>query len=456
MGYLRDTIVALSTPPGEGGVGVIRLSGPHSLTFARRLVPLFDTGGVQSHRAIHGILIHPDRGERVDDVLLLPMLAPRSYTGEDVVEIHCHGGPLIVRTIISLLLCLGARPAEPGEFTRRAFLNGRIDLLQAEGVIDLITARSDLLLTVANREESGLLSARLRQISESLRDTLSLLEATIDFPDEESEFPLDDLEAALHDLVSRLDRLIHDSRRLHTLRKGVSLVIVGRPNVGKSRLLNTLLGRERAIVTDIPGTTRDTIEEQLLFGDLPVTLVDTAGVRETTDPVELLGIDRTRAAMAQADLTLLLLDGSVPLTDDDRRLITLVATNPHMIILTKSDLPLRLDLTELPESSPIHPLSSLTGDGVDVFVHAVQQLFLGGDFSDLRSIVAVSHLHQIDALSRCRDSLSRGADQLTSGAPLECIAADLRDSLSHLGEITGETTPDQLLDRIFSRFCIGK
>lgn len=457
MGYRRDTIVALSTPAGQGGIAVIRLSGPDSLPLARLLVPSLDRGGVQSHRAIHGVVVDPDRGDRIDDVLILPMLAPRSYTGEDTVEIHCHGGPLITRSIISLLCSLGARSSEPGEFTRRAFLNGRMDLLQAEGVIDLITARSELSLRVASREESGVLSSLLRELTDQLRDILSLVEALIDFPEDEPDsLSLDHVTSSLTHFLDRADRLIADSRRLVTIQNGVRIVIVGRPNVGKSSLLNMLLGRDRAIVTEIPGTTRDTIEEEVLFGDLPVHLVDTAGFRDTTDPVELLGIDRTRSALDSSDLVLFLLDGSTPLTEDDRRLWSLVSGLPTLVLLTKSDLPRILDPTPLIGSAPLLPISSRTGEGGDLLISRVQEMVVGGDVSDLRSLVAMSHVHQIDSLSRCRHAVHRAFDQIHAHAPLECVAADLRDALSHLGEITGETTPDQLLDRIFSRFCIGK
>lgn len=457
MSYRRDTIVALATPPGTGGVAVIRVSGPDSLPIARRLFPAVDRGGIVSRRLIHGEIVDPLTRFVIDDGCLVFMMAPASYTGEDVVEFQTHGGQLIVRRVIESVLSLGARPAEPGEFTRRAFLNGRIDLLQAEGVIDLITARTDAALALARSQEGGELSRRLHSLAGTLGHLLALVEAYIDFPDEEpSRIHAAEIATLTDRFLDDSQTLLCDSRTALLLREGVTVALAGRPNVGKSSLLNHLLGSDRAIVTDLPGTTRDTIEETVLFGPLPVRLVDTAGIRESSDPVERLGVERSRRALSEADLVILLLDRSVPLTDDDLRLLETVSPAPHRIVLTKADLPPRISMELLPADPPPISLSVRTGEGIETLREAVETHFLGLDGSVRRSLAALSHLHQIDSLRRSREAVERFREGLSRSIPFDVAAVDLRDALSSLGEITGETTPDDLLDRIFSRFCIGK
>jgi tRNA modification GTPase len=424
---------------------------------AEQLIRLSGSGGLQSHRFSYGVLIDPVTGETVDEVMAVLMRAPRSYTREDLLEIQCHGGTLLVQRVLGLFLRQGARLAEPGEFTKRAFLNGRIDLVQAEAVIDLIRGKTDAALTLAQHQREGMLSRRLGEIRSRLVTSLALIEAHIDFPEEDIEPAAlkrirESVSAGLHEVSDLIDGFSAG----RVLRDGVSVLIAGKPNVGKSSLLNTLLKEKRAIVTAVPGTTRDLIEEIVNIKGLPVRLMDTAGIRDTTDPVEEEGVRRARERLAVADLTLFVLDGSRPFDEDDRLILGDLAGRPYFVVRNKMDLPHCLALPELMEPLADLRISTLTGEGVDGLLEAIHQTFLKGEAIDSREYVALSRARHRDALELCRDRLLQFQENAETGAELELLAVDLRDALSALGSVTGETTPDEVLDLIFSSFCIGK
>ena len=455
-----DTIVAPATPPGEGGVGIVRLSGPAALTCLDRVFRgRKGAAEMLTHRLYHGRLIN-SRHVVVDEVLAVVMRAPHSYTGEDVVEIHCHGGTQILRSVLDLLLDVGARMAAPGEFTQRAFLNGRMDLAQAEAVIDLIRARSERASQVALGQLEGHLSRALQGFTAQLRDALALLEAHIDFPDDEVG-ALD-----LHALLVPVRRVAQEMRALaesfdvgRALREGISVLILGRPNVGKSSLMNAILGEARAIVTESPGTTRDTLEEQLVMAGFPVRLVDAAGVRETDDPVEREGVARARDKAEAADLVLLVIDGSQALTQEDVLASELCRPDRTLLVVNKSDLAQAGEvetatvLRDLPYRVEV---SAKFGLGLsDLRAAIVERLGAEAKGVGEEHLVVVERRHR-DALLQAVAALSRMETSVDLADPLECLAMELRDALSALGQITGETTPDELLEQIFSRFCIGK
>jgi tRNA modification GTPase len=452
-----DTIVAPATPPGEGGVGIVRLSGPQAETllagaFRGRCAP----PAMASHHLYHGHLCRSDGGP-VDEVLVVIMRAPHSYTGEDVVEVHCHGGIQLLRGVLDIFLAAGARLAHPGEFTQRAYLNGRLDLTQAEAVAALIGARSAQAARVALSQLDGSLSRQLHRFTETLRELLWLLEAHIDFPD-------DDLGSLDHpSVVARASGVQADMTELlrtfdtgRALREGVSVLILGRPNVGKSSLLNALLGEARAIVTDIPGTTRDTVEEHLVLGGLPLRLIDTAGVRETADPIEQEGVRRARDKALAADLVLLLVDTSQPLTVDDRMAMELASPERSVLVLNKSDLPVACQTAELAGFPRQVTVSVRHGFGLDELQAAVVGHFCGSsDQEPCDGVILTERRHQ-ESLAGARIALQRFLVAEAAGEPLECLALELREALAALGQITGETTPEAILEQIFSRFCIGK
>jgi tRNA modification GTPase len=451
-----DTIVAPATPPGEGGVGIVRLSGPRasallSAAFCGRTAP----AAMTSHHLYHGRLCRPDH-TALDEVLAVVMRAPHSYTGEDVVEVHCHGGSQIMRGALDLFLAAGARLARPGEFTERAFLNGRLDLAQAEAVAALIGARSEQAARAALALLEGRLSRQLHGYAEELRALLLLLEAHIDFPD-------DDLGVLDHqELATRATAVLGEMHALlqtfdtgRALREGVTVLILGRPNVGKSSLLNALLGEARAIVTEVPGTTRDTVEEQLVLGGLPLRLIDTAGVCDTDDPIEREGVRRAREKAAAADLVLLVIDGSRPLTAEDRMAMTLAPPERSIVVRNKSDLTPTAAAEPLGDFSRQVAVSVRQGAGLAELQAAIVAHFCGSGGEVGEGVVLTERRHR-DALGTALAALERFLAAQAAGAPLECLAFEMRETLAALGQITGETTPDAILEQIFSCFCIGK
>ncbi len=459
-----DTIAAIATAPGEGGIGIVRLSGPDALPIALELfrigaalrVP--DPARIESHRMYYGSVVEPGRAGVVDEVMLVLMRAPRSYTREDVVEIHSHGGYVPVRAVLNLCLRHGARLAEPGEFTLRAFLNGRIDLSQAEAVAGVVTARTGRSLDLAIGELRGRMTERLRPARDALVEAMAYLDASADFP--EDEIPEFDVVAALDRIETVLAQVVSAAQTGMLYREGVQIAIVGRPNVGKSSLLNLLVGQERAIVTEIAGTTRDVVSETIALGGIPATLLDTAGITETVDVVEAIGVERSRHALTTSALLLIVLDRSEPISDADLQVMELVEQRLDpaglVYVLNKSDLPARLDRMDLPipRDTPVATISTVTGEGVQKLTRTLHDVAVGQ--SDAATRPALVTARQLDALRRAYDSVlaARAARQLE--VPLDLIAVDVRAALYAVGEITGEHVSEAVLDEIFSRFCIGK
>jgi len=455
--YIHDTIAAICTPLGEGGIGVIRISGERARQIGEMIFSRKPYGGFQSRRFYYGEISDPDEGVALDEVLVVFMQAPRSYTCEDVLEIQCHGGYLMVQRILGLVLRQGARLAAPGEFTRRAFLNGRIDLIQAEAVIDVIRGKTEAALALAQHQRAGLLSRQIEELREGVVHGLALVEAYIDFPEEEiSSADYGEVTCLVEDALGKLDCVLGGFAEGRALREGVSVVIAGKPNVGKSSLLNTLLKEKRAIVTAIPGTTRDVIEEIVNIRGLPVKVLDTAGICETDDPIEREGVRIALEKLPRADLVLFVLDASRPLDSDDQFIWKELGNRNFMVVLNKSDLP---ELIQLPASFAAHEtirISTHNGTGIEDLQQAIHAAFLHGQAVDSREYVALSNVRHRDALVKCRCALQRFAENAAAGGSLELLAIDLREALHALGEVTGETTPDDVLDIIFQRFCIGK
>lgn len=467
-GLLHETICAIATPPGEGGVGIVRVSGEKAVDIAAGLVVLrsgVPLGSAAGHVLHHADLLDPTGSHRdtpLDEALVVVMRAPRSYTGEDVVELQCHGGALILHAICDTLVRAGARLAEPGEFTKRAFLNGRLDLAQAEAVLDTIRAKTAGSLRIAQEQLRGALSREIGAIRETLIRLLAHVEAGIDFVEEDITFiRTAELAAGLTQACEAVGSLLAHGREGLILREGVTAAIIGRPNVGKSSLLNALLKTDRAIVTPIPGTTRDVLEEVLNIRGIPVRLLDTAGIRETADPVEQEGVKRSRAAQEQADLLLIVLDGSMPLTAEDRALLGSVPPGmdqKRLLVVNKADLPVLIDPAALPPAGPdcaVSRISAKTGAGLDELRDRIRALLINPDF-EARETVLVTHLRHHAALHRTLDALTTVRASVEAQAAGELIAMDLRAAIDALGEITGAVSTDDILDRIFREFCIGK
>jgi len=455
-----DTIVAVATAPGEAGIGIVRASGPRALRCALGLFRRPDgaplSGDPRTHHATYGFVARPGTEEKLDECVLTYFAGPRSYTGEDVVELACHGSNLVLATVLNALVAAGARLAEPGEFTRRAFLNGRLDLAAAEAVIDIIRARTDAALRVATGQLSGRLSREIAALRLALITLLAEIEASIDFPDD-VEPPTDsELAARTTEIRDRTDRLLRTADAGRLYREGAALVLVGRPNVGKSSLLNALLGEARAIVTDVPGTTRDVIEETFNLRGVPVRAIDTAGLRETTDAVESLGVQRTRAQLAAADLVLWLLDASEGLTPADREIAAELDGRRVVVVANKID---RGDLLSEDEVAALVPaplvrVSALTGAGIEALESTLAASLLGSDLSP--ESVWVSNARHQSRLRAAVTALDRAIEAAHAAFDQAAISLDLKLAAESLGEITGETVTEETITQIFARFCVGK
>ncbi|NLV73527.1 MAG: tRNA uridine-5-carboxymethylaminomethyl(34) synthesis GTPase MnmE [Chloroflexi bacterium] len=447
---LDDTIAALATPPGRSGIGIVRLSGPLARRFAERC--FLSSHCLQPRKLTLGVIRDPDTSERIDEVLMAWMPAPHSYTCQDVVEVQTHGGGQVLQAVLALALCQGARLAEPGEFTLRAFLNGRIDLAQAEAVQDIILAKTQAALRIAQGQLGGRLSQEVGALRSRLLSVYAQLQASIDFGDDVAERDLvPDLSLALE----HLGRLLSGAQQGILYRNGVRVVIIGRPNVGKSRLLNALLGSERAIVTPIAGTTRDTLQESIDLGGIPVELVDTAGLAETADPIEQLGIARAHQALEAADVLLLVVDASIPPSPADQAAAQAANGRSALLVLNKADLVPLYDYDELLPGVEHVATSALTGAGLDSLREAIRQLILRGTMVSDDSTLVSNPRHQ-GLLARVQQSLLRAQETAAAGGYPDMLAADLQEALNALGEITGETASNELLATIFSTFCIGK
>lgn len=456
---MEDTIAAISTALGEGGISIVRLSGPKAIEIADKLYrgkkPLAE---VESGRIVYGKIVHGD--EIVDEVLVSVFRAPASYTREDIVEINCHGGVAITRRILQLVLDSGARLAQPGEFTKRAFLNGRIDLAQAEAVIDVIRSKTDLTLRTAVQQLTGRLSNLIRPIRERLIDAIAHIEAAIDYPDDDIDvLDQSELEAAISSAIAELEKVLATADVGKILSEGVACAIVGRPNAGKSSLLNQLLREERALVTDIPGTTRDVIEETVNINGVPIRLLDTAGIRQTEDVVEHLGVERAKASIEEADVILFLIDGSSPLTEEDRLIASMLEGKAVLGVVNKIDLGRKVSSEELSELLPgvnWVEISALTGENLVAMENALLDLIgLRRIDASLDTVILTRERHR-QAISSAVSSLKEAMHTLSVDLPYDLVSIDLQQAAEHLGEITGETVKEDVLDRIFERFCIGK
>lgn len=455
--YIRDTIAAVSTPPGNGGIGIVRVSGSQAADIGDAVFKPLCNGGLTSHRFYFGSVRDTLSGELVDEAMVVLMRAPHSYTREDVLEIHCHGGMLVVERILSLCLRCGARLADPGEFTRRAFLNGRIDLVQAEAVMDIIRSQTEAALRLAQNQREGALSQRIEQARSLLLHALALVEAYIDFPEE--DLGETDTAAISSDISSArtiLTNLLTGFEDGRILREGISVLIIGKPNAGKSSLLNRLLNENRAIVTHIPGTTRDIIEETVNLGGLAVRLLDSAGIRHTEDVVELEGINRALEKIPLADLVLFVLDVARPFEAEDRLILNSLSGSRVILVRNKSDLPTILELPAETETMKCVAISTHSGSGVDELKETVRSTFLHEAAVDSRDFVAISRARHRDALVTADAVLDRFESGLAANHDLELLAVDLRDALAAVGSVTGQATSDEVLDLIFSSFCIGK
>jgi len=453
-----DTIVAPATPPGEGGIGIIRMSGSRAVAFFAEVFRGKTTtpAKMKSHQLYLGGLYN-GREELVDEVLAVIMRGPRSYTGEDVIEVHCHGGAQILRSVLDLFLETGARMAGPGEFTQRAFLNGRLDLAQAEAVIEVIRARSERASRVALDQLGGSLSREIYGFTGQIKDALVLLEAHIDFPDDEvGELDLSALLDPLQQVARQMRSLAESFDLGRVLREGISILILGRPNVGKSSLMNAILGESRAIVTEVAGTTRDTLEEQLVLAGFPVRLIDAAGVRDTHDPVEQEGVRRARDKATSADLVLMVVDGSAPLQEEDLLALELCRPEKTLIVINKSDQAQLCDTSRFVGFKHRIAVSAKYNQGVTALGEAiVRHLTEDSSLADNEGVVITERRHR-EALLGGIEALDGFFAAVDLTVPRECLAMDLREALGALGRITGETTPDEILEQVFGRFCIGK
>lgn len=460
----EDTIAAIATPPGDGGIAIIRISGPKSTEIIKLIFKTEhrDTGkaSIEYHRLYHGRIIDYKTNDIVDDVLCVFMKSPNSYTGENVVEIHSHGGHLVPKKILGMLFSLGIRPANPGEFSLRAFLNGRMDLAQAEAVSDIINARTDEALKQAELQLEGILSDRICEFKDTIIDILAEIEAQVDFPEEDLD-PIvkSSLYNRTNDLIKDLTALLKTYEEGRIIKYGIRTAILGKPNVGKSSLLNRLLMKDRAIVSHLPGTTRDFIEESIDIRGLPLVLVDTAGIRVTVDEIEHAGVRIARKQADEAELLLIVLDGSTQLEQDDTEVLKHKNGKKSLIVVNKSDLGLKLSpdtLSALIPENRIVYTSAKSGTGIEELKDVVKELLTGGISIKDRTEIIITELRHKLALENAGSRLYSFLELLNKGESPEFLAIDLRSALDSLGEITGEITTEEILGRIFSKFCIGK
>jgi tRNA modification GTPase len=448
--YFEDTVAAIATPPGSGGIGVIRISGPSSEAIGNQVFRRNKAGRWQTHRLYVGTVVD-SHGRPLDEALAVLMRGPRSYTGEDVFEIHCHGSPIVLRQALAAALHFGARPAAAGEFTKRAFLNGRMDLTQAEAVIDLIRARTAEGAEQAAGQLFGRLSEHLDDLRQQITRVKGVLEVQIDFSEEEVDFDPAATADLIRGVLDRIQALRQTYERGRLLRDGIEIAITGRPNAGKSSLLNALLGTERAIVTPVPGTTRDVIEEAADFDGVPVVLRDTAGLREARDEVERIGIERAREVAQKADVVLHVVDGSVPALPSEEEILNIHA----IIVINKVDLPRALPAERLAAFAqyPVVEVSALERRGLDALRQTILDRF---DRTRQDGLPILTSARQFNALARISDALRSAMQGLEQGTPVDLVSVDVQAALEHIGSITGAVSTEDVLEVIFREFCIGK
>ena len=456
-----DTITSISTPMGEGAIGIVRLSGPQAIEIGDILYKgKKKLSEVETHTINYGHIIDPETDETVEEVMVSVLRAPKTFTREDIIEINCHGGILTINRILELTMTYGARMAEPGEYTKRAFLNGRIDLSQAEAVMDFIRSKTDRASKVAMNQIEGRLSDLIKKQRQSILEILAQVEVNIDYPE------YDDVEDATTDFLleqskrikEEINRLLETGAQGKIMREGLSTVIVGRPNVGKSSMLNNLIQDNKAIVTEVAGTTRDVLEEYVNVRGVPLRLVDTAGIRDTEDIVEKIGVERSRKALSEADLILFVLNNNEPLTEDDQTLFEVIKNEDVIVIINKTDLEQRLDVSELRKmigDMPLIQTSMLKQEGIDELEIQIKDLFFGGEVQN-QDMTYVSNSRHISLLKQARQSIQDAIDAAESGIPMDMVQIDLTRTWEILGEIIGESASDELIDQLFSQFCLGK
>ncbi|WP_449354782.1 tRNA uridine-5-carboxymethylaminomethyl(34) synthesis GTPase MnmE [Virgibacillus natechei] len=455
-----DTITAISTPTGEGAIAIVRLSGSEAIATAAEFFRGKDLNEVASHTMHYGKIIDPATSDVAEEVMVSVMRAPKTFTREDVVEINCHGGMVAVNRVLEIVLASGPRLAEPGEFTKRAFLHGRIDLSQAEAVMDLIRSKTDKAMSVALKQMDGRLSGLIKNLRQDLLETVAHVEVNIDYPE------YDDVEEMSHKVMRDKTKEVHQeigdllevAKQGKILREGLATAIIGRPNVGKSSLLNTLVQENKAIVTEVPGTTRDVIEEYVNVRGVPLRLVDTAGIRETEDIVEKIGVERSRQVLNESDLILIVLNYNDELTEEDVKLFDAIAGLEYIVIINKTDLEHKLDLDkvkEMAEGNPIVTTSLIQEEGINELESAIATTFFAGEI-DTGDLTYVSNVRHIQLLKQANLALEDAMEGIEIGMPLDIIQIDVTRAWEFLGEIIGDTASDGLINQLFSQFCLGK
>lgn len=459
---MESTIAAISTTVGESGIGIVRMSGKDSLSIASKIFKGKKTKNLkdaENRKITYGHIFDPTDGNLVDEVLIVFMKAPFTYTREDIVEIYCHGGIISVRKILELLLANGAVMAERGEFTKRAFLNGRLDLSQAEAVIDIIKSKTELSYKLSLNQLEGGLSSEIKRIMDELTEMVAHVEVSIDFPEEDfEEITYDELELKSKKILDEIDNLLNTSERGRILREGLNVVILGKPNVGKSSLLNSMLRENRAIVTDIPGTTRDTIEEYMNIDGIPLKIVDTAGIRNTENIIEKIGVDKAKNLLETADLTIAVFDSSKELEEDDYEIINMIKDKKGIALLNKMDLDSKLTMEDLKKLIPemkIIPTIISQKIGIQDIENNIKDMFYGGKVK-IKNDIMVTNIRHKKKLIDAKKNISDAYTGIISKVPLDCLEVDLKSCWTNLGEISGDTVTEDILDKIFSEFCVGK
>lgn len=457
--YIEDTVVAISTPVGFSGIGIVRMTGSQSFEIISKVFKpknkKFDE--YEDKKMIYGHIVNPRDGKVIDEVLVSKLIGPNTYTRENIVEINCHGGIIPVRNILNLLVTHGAKLAGPGEFTKRAFLNGRIDLTQAEAIIDIINAKTNKSLDISMKQLEGNISKNIASIRKIILGMLAHIEASIDYPEYDiEEVSYDEIANMSKKAVEMVEKLIFNSENGRLIREGVNTAIIGKPNVGKSSLLNALLGETRAIVTEIAGTTRDTIEEYINIEGIPFKIIDTAGIRETENIIEKIGIEKTVHILAQSDIILLLLDASSELDNEDRSLLKLVEDKKAIIVLNKVDKDKKIQINELSTyGKPIVEISAIEEIGIEQLKKNIIDMIATKGF-EIESYEIISNIRHINLLEEALRALKSAISTIEISMPIEIVSTDLKEAWNLLGEITGDTIHEDLIDQIFSNFCIGK